>query len=219
MLTSFPHSDLSSYPQLITWMASLRKEPGPADFGTPPLSRCVDATNTGYWSNLFSKFFTNINDDFSSSIPVFAITWISPHYLSEAHEFPVLKPQCLAIIHLNTQKKHSQYIIQLTHASLPPQHKLLPPSIPSAISLRPNIGVFDPSLTVPSSFEDASQTWAFWDSYENHSTIVESSCNYTYFFVLYWWLISIQCLSSERTFCTHICWTLDSIQTFHICLH
>jgi hypothetical protein len=26
-------------------------------------------------------------------------------------------------------------------------------------------------------------------------------------------------LSSERTFCTHICWTLDSIQTFHICLH
>ncbi len=165
-LTSLPHSDLSSYPQLITWTASLSNEPGPADCGTSPLSRCVDATNTGDWPNLFSKFFTNINDDFSSSIPVFAITWISPHYLSEAHEFPILKPQCLAIIHLNTQKKHLQYIIQLTNPSLQSQCKLLPPSIPSSISSRP--GVFDPVLDCAFFIWGCFPDLGFWREPQHH---------------------------------------------------
>ncbi len=68
-ITSFPHSVLSSYPQLMTWIASFRRAPGLAECGTPPFSSRVEATNTGDWPNLFSKFFRDMRDDFSSSIP------------------------------------------------------------------------------------------------------------------------------------------------------
>lgn len=35
-LTSFPHSVLSSYPQLITWMASFSRDAGFVEGGMPP---------------------------------------------------------------------------------------------------------------------------------------------------------------------------------------
>lgn len=46
-LTSFPHSVLSSYPQLMTWIASFSREAGFVEGGMPPCVIKVDAMKIG----------------------------------------------------------------------------------------------------------------------------------------------------------------------------
>lgn len=63
ILTSLPHAVFSSYPQLMTWIASLIIVAGLVESATPPFSISVDSMNTEDMPKVFSKLICEMSSD------------------------------------------------------------------------------------------------------------------------------------------------------------